>query len=297
MSEKLVNCPVCANSGFSLFLETRDYFLTGESFSIQQCDACGFKFVNPRPDENVIGRYYQSDEYISHDARRSSIFSHIYKLARIFSIRTKYKIVTEYLHSGRILDVGCGTGEFPAYCKKKGFEVAGVEPNEKARSFAQRVNKIPVTGKIPEIEAGPGAYHCITMWHVLEHLHDLNETLERVRGLLAPQGVFIVAVPNCKSWDAQKYDKYWAAYDVPRHLYHFTETTLNILVRNHGFEIIQTIPQKLDAYYVSMLSEKYLSGRNKYLKAMVYGLWSNFQAGRKGNGHSSQIFVLSLKMS
>lgn len=292
-----MNCPVCAKNDFSLFLDTQDYFLSGEPFSIRQCTACGFKFVNPRPDKDDIGRYYQSDAYISHDANNSSLLGRMYKIARIFSIKIKYKTAGRYVSSGRILDVGCGTGEFLKYCKSKGFDVAGVEPNEKARTFAREVNDIPVACSLFDIETGPAQFNCVTMWHVLEHLHDLNESIEFVKGRLLPGGVFIVAVPNCNSWDAQKFGKFWAAYDVPRHLYHFTEATMKILAEAHGFEIVQSFPQKLDAYYVSMLSEKYQLGRTNYVNALFRGFWSNFQAGRKGRGHSSQIFVLSAKKS
>jgi len=295
MSENLIHCPVCGKGGFSLFLETRDYFLSGEPFSIRECSACGFKFVSPRPGKTEIGPYYQSDEYISHDAKSNSLISRVYRLARFFSIRFKFNIVRTYMDSGRILDVGCGTGEFLKYCKSKGFEVSGVEPNDKARTFAQQVNAIPVRSDLSEIDSGPTGFNCITMWHVLEHLHDLNESIELVKRQLLPDGIFVVAVPNSNSWDAQKYGKFWAAYDVPRHLYHFTKDTVNILAEKHGFEIVKISPQKLDAFYVSMLSEKYLAGRTNYFKALFSGIWSNFQAGRQGRGHSSLIFVLSRK--
>ncbi|MCX6269216.1 MAG: class I SAM-dependent methyltransferase [Bacteroidetes bacterium] len=295
MAEKLLECPVCKKADFTLFLEVKDYFLTMEDFLIQSCDGCGFKFVNPRPDKNEIGRYYQSDEYISHDAQKENFISRIYKLARVFSIKGKHNIVKRYTPSGRILDIGCGTGEFLNYCKSKGYDVEGVEPNEKAGIYSQQVNKIPVAKTLKDVDSG--SFQCITMWHVLEHVHDLDETLDLVRGLLSPGGVFIAAVPNSDSWDARKYENFWAAYDVPRHLYHFTRTTLVRLVTNHGFILQELVPQKLDSYYVSMLSEKYRSGKINYLKALFFGFWSNVQAGREGRGHSSQIFVLQVKKS
>ncbi len=295
MTEKIQKCPICETEKFSLFLEVRDYFLTKEDFQIQHCDSCGFKFVNPRPDKLSIERYYQSDEYISHDSQKVSLISRIYTIARRVSIRNKFNIVKGFAGNGKILDIGCGTGEFLNYCKSKNFEVAGVEPNSKASDFARRVNHLPVVSALNELESGKGTMNCITMWHVLEHVHDLNETLGVVKGLLNPNGVFIVAVPNCTSWDAQKYGKFWAAYDVPRHLYHFDKDTMKKLVTKHGFIILKTIPQKLDAYYVSLLSEKYQNGRNNYLKSFATGFLSNFMAGMKDRGHSSRIFVLSTK--
>jgi 2-polyprenyl-3-methyl-5-hydroxy-6-metoxy-1,4-benzoquinol methylase len=295
MKEIIQICPVCGKNSFSVFLEVRDYFLTQEDFSIQQCAGCGFKFVNPRPDKNEISRYYQSDDYISHDAGKENIISRIYKIARVYSIKGKFQIVKRYFKSGNILDIGCGTGEFLSYCKSKGFTVTGVEPNPKAGTFAQKVHGINVLNSLNDLSHHNGVFNCISMWHVLEHVHDLNETVEKIKRMLHPGGVFIIAVPNSTSWDAGQYGKFWAAYDVPRHLYHFTETTLNRLVQKHGFEIIHTYPQKLDAFYVSMLSEKYRSGKNNYVKAFINGFWSNFKAGGPQRGHSSQIFVLSVK--
>lgn len=295
MKEKIQICPVCGKNSFSIFLEVRDYFLTQEDFSIQKCIECGFKFVNPRPDKDEISRYYQSEDYISHDAGKENIISRIYKIARVYSIKGKFQIVKRYVKSGNILDIGCGTGEFLSYCKSKGLNVTGVEPNLKAATFAQKVNGINLFNTLNDLTHHNGFFTCISMWHVLEHVHDLNETLEKIKSMLQPGGVLIIAVPNSKSWDAGQYGKFWAAYDVPRHLYHFTDITLNMLVEKHGFEIEHTFPQKLDAFYVSMLSEKYRSGKNNYVKAFMNGFWSNLKAGGEQRGHSSQIFVLSVK--
>lgn len=278
-----------------MFLETRDYFLTGEEFKIQQCDHCMFKFVNPRPDPDEIVRYYQSENYISHDAQSKNLFNRAYKIAREFSIRKKYNIVKQHVSSGTILDIGCGTGEFLYYCKSRGYDVSGVEPNEKAMQYARQVNGLTITENLFSLEANSVKFNGVTLWHVLEHLHALNESLITIKGLLAPGGILIIAVPNCNSWDAHRYGKYWAAYDVPRHLYHFTEETLKILIEKHGFKVNKVLPQKLDAYYVTMLSEKYLTGRSNYVKSLFLGLWSNFQARMQNRGHSSQIFVLSVK--
>jgi SAM-dependent methyltransferase len=295
MTEKIQKCPVCRSQEFSLFLEVADYFLTTETFSIQKCDACGFKFTNPRPDINEISRYYQSNEYISHDAKRSDIISRIYKIARVFSVKNKYKTVKEHTQGDRILDIGCGTGEFLKYCKLRGYDVTGVEPNGKASVYAQQMNGIPVTENLTDLFTGNRVFSCITMWHVLEHIHDLNETLEMVKSLLSSEGVFVVAVPNSNSWDAQKFGKFWAAYDLPRHLYHFSDPSIVALFSNHGFEIRKKIPQRLDAFYISMLSEKYRSGQNRYFKSLMRGFWSNFQAMKEQRGHSSQIYILSIK--
>lgn len=297
MAETITRCPVCENNEFSDWLEVQDHFLSKELFIIQQCNSCGFRFVNPRPDKDDIGRYYQSDDYVSHGIEKSDLMSRVYRQARVFSIRNKYRIVKNYCQTGRILDVGCGTGEFLSYCRKKGFEVSGVEPNEKARNYAQSQNKISVTGQLNLLSGNTGSFNCISMWHVLEHVHELDLTLETIKNLLAPDGIFIVAVPNSNSWDAATYKNYWAAYDVPRHLYHFTKASMHKLAERTGFEIREVTPQKLDAYYVSMLSEKYRTGSVNYFNSVVHGFWSNFMAKKRGIGHSSLIFILSVKMT
>jgi 2-polyprenyl-3-methyl-5-hydroxy-6-metoxy-1,4-benzoquinol methylase len=295
MREIILNCPVCGNNIFNPFLKVKDHFLSQEEFSIQECDSCSFRFVNPRPGKSDIGRYYQSDKYISHDAEKSDLLSRLYKLARIISIRGKFRIVKKFCMGGKILDIGCGTGEFLNYCRIKGFEVAGVEPNDKARAYAQSKNLIIACKQLELLSGMNGMINCITMWHVLEHIHDLNELIMLIKQLLAPNGVLIVAVPNSNSWDAAYYKHFWAAYDIPRHIYHFTKGTMQGLASRTGLEVRKIFPQKLDAYYVSMLSEKYQSGKTNYFKSIAHGFWSNWQAKKHDTGHSSLIFVLSLK--
>ncbi len=295
MNENILNCPVCNEANLSPFLDVKDYFLTGETFSIQQCVSCGFRFVNPRPGKEEIDRYYQSAEYISHDAEKSDLISRIYRMVRKISIRGKYAIVNVYCQGGRILDIGCGTGEFLKYCHAKGFEVNGIEPNEKARAYAGTINSISASEKLDSLSGMHGSFTCITMWHVLEHIHDLNDLIAEVKKLLSPNGIFIVAVPNSNSWDALHYGKYWAAYDVPRHLYHFTKDTVLKLASKHDLAVLKIYPQKFDAYYVSMLSEKYMTGKVNYFNFILKGFWSNIRAWKHNSGHSSLIFVLSAK--
>jgi len=295
MHEMLNHCPVCAGMKFSLFMTVRDHFLSREEFDIVQCEKCGFRFVNPRPLPEEIARYYQSEEYRSHDAQRGDLLSRIYRSARFFSIRFKYGIVRRYAKPGKILDLGCGTGEFLLFCRRNGYEVTGVEPNDTASAFARDINKIPVYQNFAEVNDEKGAFSCITMWHVLEHVHDLNGTLETIRKLLSPDGTLIVALPNCNSWDAAKYGEFWAAYDVPRHLYHFTAASLRTLMQKHFFEVRAMLPQRLDSFYITLLSRKYRTGSSSYLLALAQGFWSNLQAGMNNRGYSSQVFILTPK--
>ncbi len=295
MSENLNNCPVCNNISFVPFLSVKDHFLSQETFMICSCTSCGFRFINPRPGQAEIGKYYQSTEYISHNAAGFSLINSLYKIARYFAIRTKYQLILRTSSGKKLLDIGCGTGELLRYCGDHGFEVSGVEPTEPARKFAIEQNRIDVKESLQELVKGGVRHNCITLWHVLEHIHNLNETLVQIKELLDKNGSLILALPNCESDDAQRYKEYWAAYDVPRHLYHFTKGTLEKIADKHGFVVTETIPQKLDSYYVSILSEKYKRGSTNYISAFFSGWRSNRQAKKTGSGHSSLIFLLSLK--
>lgn len=292
MTELLSICPICQLTNFNLFLSIKDHFLSKEIFHIMQCSSCGFRFVNPRPNTSDMKHYYQSESYISHDASKSDLLSQIYKLARNISLRNKYYLVRQYCETGPILDFGCGTGEFLAYCKKKRHQVVGIEPNDKARDFAINQQKLAVFTDLNSLGVNLRTFDCITLWHVLEHVHDLDQTLTKINNLLSSKGTLIIAVPNCNSPDARKYKTFWAAYDVPRHLYHFTVESFTRLAARHRFIVEKILPQKLDAYYVSMLSEKYQNGKNKYFCSLLNGFRSNFLAKKDNMGYSSQIFIL-----
>jgi SAM-dependent methyltransferase len=199
--------------------------------------------------------------------------------------------VTRFSKPGSLLDIGCGTGEFISFCQKKGMAVTGMEPGEKARKFANSQHQLHIAASLEELKGKETKYSVITLWHVLEHIHRLNDSLELIKGLLAERGTLIIAVPNCRSADARKFGAFWAAYDVPRHLYHFDKDTLTRLLRNHGFSVQTVLPQTLDAYYVSLLSEKYRSGASGYLKAFFSGFSSNLKGRNRDYGYSSQIFI------
>lgn len=295
MNEQITQCPVCKNEKFEPFLTAEDHFLTKEKFEICGCSSCGFRFINPRPPKEEIGRYYQSEAYISHNASEFNLLTTIYKAARFLAIRSKYALIKRHAKGTRLLDIGCGTGEVLKYCKSRGFYVQGVEPTGTARKFAVENNGLDVKATLGELDPGAEPFNCITLWHVLEHIHELDASMEQIKGMLDPEGTLIIAVPNCDAMDAQAYGRYWAAYDVPRHLYHFTKETFQKFAENHGFVLKKTVPQKMDSYYVSLLSEKYKTGKSNYLTAFVNGFISNYAAKTKGYGHSSLIFLLSVK--
>ncbi|MCB2208644.1 MAG: class I SAM-dependent methyltransferase [Bacteroidetes bacterium] len=288
-------CPVCENTETELFVATQDFFLTGESFNIVKCKVCSFVFTNPIPEKNHLTAYYESPDYISHTLKKWDVKSYIYQKIRKINIKNKFKIVSKYQNNGHILDVGCGTGELLKYFKDKNWETTGIEPAEQARNFAIENYQLDIFPENKLQQFGDSKFDVITMWHVLEHVVDLNDRLALLRELLKPGAKMIIAVPNIESYDAAFYGKFWAAFDVPRHLYHFSKQSLTMLIEKHGLQLEAIYPMKFDAYYVSLLSEKYRkSGIAAYPKAIINGYSSNRQASRSGN-YSSMIFVVKRK--
>lgn len=274
--ELLDQCPLCSSEHYNSVIQSKDFTVSQEDFNIVACESCGFKFTNPRPPVAELGLYYESEDYISHANTANSIVNFIYKIARNFTLRWKYNIFKKEKLTKTLLDYGCGTGEFLNYCKNKGWQIDGVEPNAKARQQASSINHQDIKTSLAEIDNAP--YQVITLWHVLEHIPDLNETFKTLKGMLAPQGLMLVAVPNCSSYDAQVFQEHWAAYDLPRHLYHFTQKSMQKMMTNHGMDIVKVLPMKLDAYYVSLLSNKIKYGKNKLIKSFITGLYSNSYA-------------------
>ncbi|WBO84110.1 MULTISPECIES: class I SAM-dependent methyltransferase [Hymenobacter] len=290
--ERLEKCPVCGKTEFRNKLVVEDKSVSKESFAIQQCEACSFQFTNPRPDAAHIGRYYESDEYVSHNSGAGGMINQAYKVARFFTMRRKVGLLNKLApRKGRLFDYGCGTGHFLAAAKADGWQVAGWEPNARAREEAShRVGQPVGTESLVTYQAG--SFDAITLWHVLEHVHTLNETLTQLISLLKPDGVLLIAVPNVDSLDAQHYRQDWAAYDVPRHLYHFSPKTMTQLLKKHKMQVMETLPMALDAYYVSMLSEKHRAERNGGMLAVLKaGYKSNQYAEQHEGQYSSLIYV------
>lgn len=297
MTEEIKLCPVCGNTSFSIAIQGKDYFLSGEDFDVIQCAVCDLRMTWPIPAPGDIGKYYESQDYISHDTNEKKLLNLIYKIARIFTIRSKFRLVRKYAPGHRIMDIGCGTGEFLNFCKNKGYECLGVEPNAKAREFAMQKFGLDLREEITFGKEEMGTIDCISMWHVLEHIKELNGTLQQIKRALKPSGILILALPNPDSWDAKFYAEHWAAYDLPRHLYHFTQNNIEKLSNKNGFKLIRTIPQYLDAFYISMLSEKYRNGKKDPLRGLINGARSNFKARHPDFGYSSNIYILSADFS
>lgn len=286
------NCLICDNKAFTTVINVKDYFLTGEEFAIYKCSECGLLITRPMPELSKLGSYYASENYISHSDEQKDLLSKVYHFVRNYTHKRKYKLLKKYSSGNSVLDIGCATGEFLHYCASQGMKTTGVEPNDKARLIAQSRFKLEVATE-PEIGSlETESFDLITMWHVLEHVPDLNHRMQDIYRLLRKDGFAFIALPNHASYDASFYYRFWAAWDVPRHLYHFDRKSLSALATKHGFEVVSALPMLFDSYYVSLLSEKYMKGKQSYFKAFLRGFVSNSKA-RTGTGeYSSLIYVL-----
>lgn len=288
-------CLLCEGSNFLDFLELKDYFLSQEKFKLARCQSCGLLYSSPRPTPDSIQAYYNSDEYISHNTKQRSLKNLLYRQARKKALRWKLNIINRYVREGRILDIGAGTGEFLNYCRKHGWEAMGVEPNASAREKAFVDYGLKVQDANDFSMIGNASVDVISMWHVLEHMEDPLEQFYLNYRLLKKDGLLVLALPNYESWDANHYGRYWAAYDVPRHLFHFTKESVKRLSDKTGFRIEGIQALKLDAYYISLLSEKYAHGKMNYLKAFLNG-WRSNRAAKMGKfGYSSWVYLIKKK--
>ncbi len=290
MLEKIDKCPVCFSDILSKYIVCKDHMLTGDSFAITKCDKCSFLFTNPRPGRNDLGKYYKSEEYISHSNKSNNLTNTLYKIARHFTLIQKVKFINKLTEDKTIFDYGCGTGEFLNACNKNGWKIFGLEPDDFARTQATDLTKSNIIDKIERLQSIENV-SLITLWHVLEHIPELNTTFEILKSKLSNKGKFLIAVPNYKSYDAKLYNEHWAAFDVPRHLYHFSQETMKKFLGKHGLKIYSIKPMKLDSFYVSLLSEKYKSGKTNILKSFINGYKSNSYAKNNDNNFSSLIYI------
>jgi 2-polyprenyl-3-methyl-5-hydroxy-6-metoxy-1,4-benzoquinol methylase len=285
-------CPVCKGDNFSPFLACVDHTVSRETFQIVQCNSCGFKLTNPRPEESVLGKYYKSEDYVSHSNTKKGFINSTYQSVRKYTLLKKLQLISRYYKTGKILDIGCGTGEFLNTCKSAKWQTIGIEPDADARKMAITNYGLDVREESDLAGLESSSFDIISMWHVLEHVPKLNERVEELKRLIKPNGVIIIAVPNCNSLDAKIYKEHWAAYDVPRHLYHFTPKDIELLFRNSGMKVFRILPMIFDSFYVSMLSEKIKTGKTNFIRSMWNGFRSNLSALKSGKTYSSQIYLI-----
>ncbi len=290
------SCPVCNGSVFEFLTSCVDYTVSHETFQIIKCKNCDFTLTSPRPSNENLGRYYQSNSYISHSNKASSLVDNVYLIARNFTLRWKINLLKKYCltqNEIHLLDYGCGTGEFLKSCKDAGFKIDGVEPSANARLKSSETNQIKIQESIEGIENQK--FNIITLWHVLEHIPNFEKIIQELKITLSNDGVMFIAVPNHKSFDALHYSENWAGFDVPRHLWHFSSDTIKKIITKNQLTLVDICGMKLDSYYVSMLSEKYISNNKAtlsgYIKAIINGMKSNRKAKTTGD-YSSLIYII-----
>jgi 2-polyprenyl-3-methyl-5-hydroxy-6-metoxy-1,4-benzoquinol methylase len=271
------------------FLTVKDHSVSKETFDLYYDGILDMLITHPQPSLENLGKYYESEDYISHTDNKRSLFEKLYHFIKSISLKNKLNLINLLQsNKGQILDIGAGTGDFLLVAKNNGWQTIGVEPSERAKSIA--INKgISFVEQTSELENN--SFDVISMWHVLEHVPDLDRQIKELKRLLKPTGTLIIAVPNFKSFDAKHYGKFWAAYDVPIHFWHFSKTAIKLLFEKEELKLEKVLPMKFDSFYVSLLSEKYKSGKMNFIKAFFFGLQSNWKAKEKFE-YSSHIYII-----
>lgn len=272
-----------------IYIRVKDHSVSQEEFTLYRDMATDLLATHPQPKARELQSYYESEDYISHTDSARSWFEKIYQFIKKTAIQQKLKLVLKQQKSkGILLDIGCGTGDFLAAAKATGWQIKGYEPNEKARNIAHKKG-VELTHSTQDLIEN--SVDVITMWHVLEHVPDVKQQIAELKRLIKPGGTIIIAVPNYKSYDAKHYQNFWAAYDVPRHLWHFSKKSIQSLFAEQNLELVQVKPMWFDSFYVSLLSEKYKSGKMNFVKGFWYGMVSNL-SGLFSKEYSSHIYII-----
>lgn len=276
-------------SNNTVYIKVKDHSVSNESFELLLDEELQLLKTHPQPSLEALPKYYESEDYISHTDGKRTIFEKLYQIIKSYSLNKKVSLINSYHpQKGKILDIGCGTGDFLVSAKNAAWEITGIEPNEKAKNSAISKGAIIENG-LENIE--DNSFDVITMWHVLEHVPNLQKQIAELKRILKPNGTIVIAVPNFKSYDANHYKEFWAAYDVPRHLWHFSKTAIEKLFATQNLKLIKTRPMIFDSFYVSLLSEKYKNGKMNFFKAFYIGFVSNIKASLTLE-YSSHIYIL-----
>lgn len=291
-------CPICNKTDIAHLLHTKDYSLTNESFEIIECAHCTLRYTFPIPSIDQITPYYNFPDYISHTDTTSGWMNKLYHVVRNRTLDQKSNWVQSLFtgYKGKLLEVGAGTGAFAHCMKEKNWEVTALEPDASSRQKALENYNLFLQTPDTLYQLADNSQDVICLWHVLEHVHDLKGYLKAFKSILKTNGRLIIAVPNYTSYDAQYYKKHWAAYDVPRHLYHFSPASLQFLLKQFDMQLVQTKPMWFDSYYVSLLSEKYKkSGFIGIIRALIIASISNLKAVKNSQKASSIIYEIKKK--
>lgn len=270
------------------FLKVKDHSVSQETFELLYDQDLDMLITHPQPSFEKLPSYYESVNYISHTDGNKSLFEKMYQFVKTIALKNKLKLINSESQKRSVLDIGAGVGDFLSVCKNNGWQTTGIEPSEKAKTIAKSKG-VSFVEKSAELENN--SFDVITMWHVLEHVPDLENQILELKRLLKPNGTIFIAVPNFKSFDAKYYKEYWAAFDVPIHLWHFSKTSIQKLFAKQNLQLKKVLPMKFDSFYVSLLSEKYKTGKMNFIKAFFIGLKSNWKA-KQNLEYSSHIYVI-----
>ena len=290
-------CPLCGGQQLEHALTCTDHYASGEQFEVIRCVHCGFLMTQGVPVEAEIGKYYETPDYISHSDTQQGLMNRVYHWVRQYMLSRKAALVkrTSGLSEGSLLDYGTGTGYFANAMLCQGWKVKAIEKSPQARAYAKKQFGLNVEAEHSLKDYPSMSLDVVTLWHVMEHLEHLNEMWETLHRILKDKGVLIVAVPNPESYDARKYKEWWAAYDVPRHLWHFSPSVMQRFGDKHGFVLEKEHPMPFDAFYVSMLTEKYKGNGLSFVKGLWTGALAWFSALGNKERSSSLIYVFRKK--
>lgn len=288
--ENIQNCPVCGSPHATLKFKAKDYTVSNELFHIVTCDSCRLIYTNPRPAANEAGPYYHASAYISHSDTNEGMVNKLYHAVRHFTLKSKTNwIEPEKKGNKELLDIGCGNGHFLAAAKEKGWNINGLELDPETAARAAKLTGLSIASSLKEISAEK-QFQVITLWHVLEHVYELEEYFQFFQQHLAKDGKLLLALPNPASFDANYFGEFWAAYDVPRHIYHFTPATISALAAKYGFTLKKSRGLIFDSFYISLLSNEYKTGHKRLFHSFCIGLISNLRAMLGKPNYSSNLY-------
>jgi SAM-dependent methyltransferase len=260
-------CLLCGNAAYTPVYESADRH-SGLRFLIVQCSECGLCFTNPRPDAVSIQRFYPAD-YFGHQSKRRPGKTNIPPHG-----------------NRRLLDFGCGGGDFLKRMQTQGWQVAGLDPAEAAVERARDLSLDAQVGTLPTLRRTDGSFDAITMWQSLEHTHQPLAALQDAHRLLDANGRLYVTVPNFAGFGSRWFGGAWYGLDVPRHLTHFTPLTLRRMLGKAGFTQIEMKREAHHSWIRHSASGGLLATR---LGSRIAGLWGRVR------GQAEGIFALATK--
>jgi 2-polyprenyl-3-methyl-5-hydroxy-6-metoxy-1,4-benzoquinol methylase len=289
--ETLKNCPACGGQKMTRVLQAKDYTVSKNTFDIVGCEACNLLFTNPRPEAEQAGYFYKSENYISHSNTQKGFINKLYHAVRNITVKQKTNLIQgDQKGTKNLLDIGCGNGHFLHACQQRGWNTFGMELDPDTASRAASLTGQSIFPNLQAIPDDP-QFELISLWHVLEHVYEIDAYFEFFKKRITPSGKLLLALPNSKSFDALYFKEYWAAYDVPRHIYHFNPETIQSVAKKHGFKLAKQRGQIFDSFYIALLSHEYKTGSKKLVASFLIGLWSNILAYFKTGNYSSNIYI------